>query len=166
MRKDYISKFYNQYSNDIYIYLLSLCHNAHLAEDLMQETFIKAMLSLDTSYENTKAWLFKVAKNLWIDYLRKNKNISDMNIDDVHMQDFSQDILTKVIRNEQSIKLYQKIMKLNCSMREVITLYYFLEIDQKQIANLMNISNGSVRTLLYRARNILKEMMEENKNEI
>lgn len=162
MRTDYISKFYNQYSNDVYLYILSLCHDNYLAQDLMQETFVKAMLSLEVSHKNVKGWLFKVAKNLWIDYLRKNKNNSDINIDDIYIQDFSQDILSKIIKNEESLRLYKKVIMLNSSMREVITLYYYLEVDQKQIASLMNISNGAVRTLLYRARKILKDMMEED----
>lgn len=166
MGKDYILEFYNQHSRDIYLYLLSLCHDTHIAEDLVQETFVKAMLSLDVSHNNVKGWLFRVAKNLWIDYLRKNKYSSDMDINNINIQDSSQDIINKLIKNEESAQLYKKIMTLNTSMREVITLYYFLGVDQKQIAGLMNISNGAVRTLLYRARKILKEKIEEGYGEI
>lgn len=161
MKEDFISKFYNEYKDEVYIYTLSLCHNHHLAQDIMQEVFVKAILSLDSSHENVKAWLFRVAKNIWIDYLRKNKNTSNINIDEIHIEDKSQEILNNIIINEEYLRLYNQVINLNPSMREVIILYYYLDIDQSQIANIMGISNGSVRTILYRARKLLKNIMEE-----
>ena len=156
MRTDSITKFYDEYKDEVYMYILSLCSDHYLAQDIMQEVFIKALLSLDCSHENVKAWLFRVAKNLWIDNIRKNKNISTLNIEDK-----TQEILSSIIKSEEQLNLYSKVMNLNNAMREVITLYYYLEIDQSSIADIMGISNGAVRTMLYRARKVLKSMMED-----
>lgn len=161
MRDKSITKFYNIYKDEVYIYILSLCHDHYLAQDIMQEVFVKAILSLDISHKNTKAWLFRVAKNLWVDYLRKNKNISNTDIKDLHIEDKTQGILDKIIKTEENSKLYKEIMKLKPSMKEVIILYYYLDIEQNQIANIMGISNGNVRTMIYRARKILKDMLED-----
>lgn len=161
MRKDSLTKFYDEYKDEVYMYILSLCSDHYLAQDIMQEVFIKALLSLDCSHENIKAWLFRVAKNLWIDNIRKHKNISTLNIEEIHVEDKTQEILSNIIKSEQHLNLYSKVMNLNDAMREVITLYYYLEIDQSSIADIMGISNGAVRTMLYRARKVLKNMMED-----
>ena len=81
MNADSIEKFYRLYSKDVYIYTFSLCKNEQLAEDIMQEAFLKGILSLGDDHENVKAWLFMVCRNLWIDYIRKNKKLSKIDED-------------------------------------------------------------------------------------
>ena len=151
MNSDYISKFYEQYSKEVYLYTFSLCKNSHLAEDIMQEAFVRAILYLDDNHDNIKFWLFRVCRNLYIDYVRKNKIISQLDILDLHIEDTSLDVLKGIIKSESSLNLYNK----------VIVLFYYLEIPQNKIANIMNISNGAVRTLIYRARKHLRSIMEE-----
>jgi RNA polymerase sigma-70 factor, ECF subfamily len=158
---DAIAKLYNTYSKQVYIYTFSLCGNHQVAEDIMQEAFVKAMLSLECSHNNIQAWLFRVCRNLWIDYLRKPKHLADVEIDSLNIQDGSLDFLEKIIQAEQSRKLYMTILSLPQSLREVLIFYYYMELPQNKIAEILNISNGTVRTLLYRARNKLKTMMEE-----
>lgn len=161
MNSDYISKFYEQYSKEVYLYTFSLCKNSHLAEDIMQEAFVRAILYLDDNHDNIKFWLFRVCRNLYIDYVRKNKIISQLDILDLHIEDTSLDVLKGIIKSESSLNLYNKVMSLPNTMKEVIVLFYYLEIPQKKIANIMNISNGAVRTLIYRARKHLRSIMEE-----
>lgn len=161
MNSDYISKFYEQYSKEVYLYTFSLCKNSHLAEDIMQEAFVRAILYLDDNHYNIKFWLFRVCRNLYIDYVRKNKIISQLDILDLHIEDTSLDVLKGIIKSESSLNLYNKVMSLPNTMKEVIVLFYYLEIPQNKIANIMNISNGAVRTLIYRARKHLRSIMEE-----
>lgn len=60
---------------DVYYYLLSLSKNQHLAEDLLQDTFYRAFVHFESCpTERVKSWLFTIAHNAFIDYLRKNKN--------------------------------------------------------------------------------------------
>ncbi|MEG1408408.1 MAG: RNA polymerase sigma factor [Terrisporobacter sp.] len=155
-----IEKFYSLYSKDVYLYTFSLCKNEHLSEDIMQEAFVKGILSLDDNHENVKAWLFMVCRNLWIDYIRKNKKLSNLDINEIDIEDSSSDILKNLIRSEESLNLYNQIITLPQAMKEAVILYYYLEIPQQKIAEIMNISNGSVRTLIYRARKNLKSKVE------
>ena len=67
-----------------------------LAEDIMQEAFLKGILSLDDNHENVKAWLFMVCRNLWIDYIRKNEKLSKIDINEIEVEDCNRDILKKV----------------------------------------------------------------------
>ncbi len=127
----------------------------------MQEAFLKGILSLDDNHENVKAWLFMVCRNLWIDYVRKNNKLSNIDINEIEIEDCSSNTLKKLIISEESLNLYNKIIILPQSMKEVLILYYYLEVSQEKIAQIMNISNGAARTLIYRARKNLKMKMEE-----
>ena len=149
MNADSIEKFYRLYSKDVYIYTFSLCKNEQLAEDIMQEAFLKGILSLDDNHENVKAWLFMVCRNLWIDYKRKNEKLSKIDINEIEVEDCNSNILKKLVNNEESLNLYNKIITLPQSMKEALILYYYLEVPQQKIAQIMNISNGAVRTLIY-----------------
>lgn len=73
MNNDALRQLYERYSREIYLYLLSLCKDGRLAEDLMQETFLKALLSLDETHANLRAWLYTVARNLFYDGARRRK---------------------------------------------------------------------------------------------
>ena len=162
MNSDGIKELYNLYSQHVYIYAFSLCKNRHLAEDLMQEAFVKAMLSLECSHGNVQAWLFKVCRNLWIDHVRKSKHFSDIEIDNIQIEYSSLGSLDNIIRTEEELKMYNNVIAMSPLFREVLILYYYLELPQNKIAEVLNMSNGAVRTLLYRARNKLKTMVEEN----
>ena len=109
MNADSIEKFYRLYSKDVYIYTFSLCKNEQLAEDIMQEAFLKGILSLDDNHENVKAWLFMVCRNLWIDYIRKNEKLSKIDINEIEVEDCNSNILKKLVNNEESLNLYNKI---------------------------------------------------------
>ena len=157
-----IKELYNVYSRQVYIYAFSLCKNRHLAEDLMQDAFAKAILSLECSHGNVQAWLFRVCRNLWIDHVRKSKHLSYIEIENIQIEDSSSDFLDDIIRTEEAMRLYKTIISMSHSFREVLTLYYYLELPQNKIAEILNMSNGAVRTLLYRARNKLKNIVEED----
>ena len=73
MEKDILKQLYQKYRKEIYLYLYSLCKNSSLAEDLLQETFLKALLSLPDDHTNMRAWLYLVARNLFFNYYRREK---------------------------------------------------------------------------------------------
>jgi RNA polymerase sigma-70 factor, ECF subfamily len=162
MDSDAIAKLYTAYSRQVYLYILSLCGNNHMAEDIMQEAFVKAMLSLECSQGNVQGWLFRVCRNLWIDSLRKSKHFSPVELDKLYAEDPSSDVLQSIIQTEESRRMYKTIISMRHSFREVLILYYYLELPQNKISEVLNISNGAVRTLLYRARKELKTLMEDD----
>ena len=76
-----LSELYNAYAREIYLYLYSLCKDAQLAEDLMQESFCKAILALSSEHTNMRAWLYTVARNLCLNELKKrNRESYDNNL--------------------------------------------------------------------------------------
>ena len=153
---------YEQYSGKVYLYLYSLCRNSALAQDLMQETFYRAMLSLGDG-QDVLPWLMKVAKNLFIGECRKGKWLAEMDAED--LPDGS-DVLQTVITGEKKRRLYTEIQKLPAQEKEAVTLYYFAGLSQMQTALQLGLSYANVRTLLHRVRKKLYERLKEDEHGI
>jgi len=75
MENDVLAVVYRTYSREIYLYLYGLSHNRQLSEDLMQETFAKALITVVTADTGIRAWLYKVARNLYFNTYRKDKRL-------------------------------------------------------------------------------------------
>lgn len=88
MKNDVLKELYFRYHKEILLYLYSLCGNMQLSEDLCQDTFVKALLSLSDKHKNVRAWLYLVARNLFLNSSRKLKRetgqeeISEQSADD------------------------------------------------------------------------------------
>lgn len=74
MQNDY-KEIYELYFKDVYLYILSICKNEYIAEEITQETFFKALKKFDTFRGDCKiySWLCQIAKNTYYDYLKKRK---------------------------------------------------------------------------------------------
>ena len=72
MDNEILLKLYSLYQKELYLYLYSLCGDRHLAEDLLHETFLKALLALPDGHANMRAWLYMVARNLFYNQWKKN----------------------------------------------------------------------------------------------
>ena len=72
-----IEKLYLEYKQDVYNYLLSITHDPTLSEDLLSETFLKAIYSIGNfkGISSVKTWLFSIARHLWLQSLRRNKHM-------------------------------------------------------------------------------------------
>lgn len=158
---------YKKYHKEIYLYLYSFCRNHHLTEDLLQETFLKAILSLPNNHSNVRAWLYMVARNLYLNYRKKNdKNLileDAENISDVAAEN---DLFESIFKDEKRRLLYSLIQTLEDRTKEVIIMQYFGEMSQKEIAAVLRITPENVRVLSYRGKKKLKELLEENGYEV
>ena len=73
MEEKMIKQLYHQYGKELFLYLYSMCQQKELAEDLLQETFLKAILALPEYHTNMRAWLYKVARNLFYNLYKRNR---------------------------------------------------------------------------------------------
>ncbi len=151
-----------KYQKAIYLYLYTMCHNVSLAEDLTQDTFVKAILSLPEKHANIKAWLYVVARNLYLNY-RKREKIS-VSWDEIQYQeDISGDsLLARMIQSENHDLLFRGINKLSPNKCEILQLQYFSELSQTEIATVLGLTPANVRVLALRAKRELKNFLEEN----
>ncbi len=156
-----IEQIYNEYSKIVYKYLICLTHNKEIAEDLTQETFCKAIKHINRFQGKCKisVWLCEIAKNLWLNELKKMKRIStlDMEKEDIDvLYNIEEDFLEK-----QKIELlYREIKKLDASTREIFYLKLFSDLTFKQIGKIKGKSEVWARVNYYRGKQKLKEVDE------
>ena len=164
MNGDRLQLVYQSFSSEIYVYLYSLCGSRSLAEDLTQETFVKALLSLPEGHGNIRAWLYKVARNLYFNHRRREP--ASVDLDELaEVADSGSGPEEALLKKLSSKKLYEAVLRLTGNKREVILLQYFSGFPQTQIAEMLGITGENVRVLSHRAKKELKKYLEENENE-
>lgn len=157
-----IHNWYMSYSNDIYKFILYMLNDHEQAKDLMQDTFIRAYHNLD-SYrgESTKGWLFKIARNITIDFIKRKKPIY-YSLDSFRLIPSKNPTPEKVLDlNEQERQLYLALAKLKRPYREVIILRKIKEFSTKETAEILGWKEGRVKTTLWRALGELKKQLEK-----
>lgn len=160
MKKKALEIVYEKYSQEVYLYAFSLCKDHYLAQDLVSDTFFKALLSINDDNTKIKYWLFRVCKNLWLDNLKYRKHFSSNPLDTFQIPT-EDNTLSKLIIDEEKRNLYMAILKLPPSSMEVVILFYFCNMSLKDIAENLNMNPGAARTLLFRARQKLRTLLEE-----
>ena len=167
-----------RYRDSVYFMLLKMVKNRDDADDLTIEAFGKAFKRLE-QYSPQFAfstWLFKIATNNTIDFLRKQKN-NTYSIDKAFegddgsemMFEIKSDALTpeeKIIRKEKLKHMRLVVEKLKPRYRQLIELRYFEELSYDEIAAKLEMPLGTVKAQLFRAKDLLQEIMKHSRNRI
>lgn len=158
---DGIEKAYNLHAKDVYRYLLSITRNEDLAEELTQETFFRAMRTIDSYNGRCKlsVWLCQIAKHLWYQWLSKDKKTAELT-DAMHGSDSPEQ--TTVFHAEKT-SLYKAIHALPEPMRELVHLRLTGEFSFAEIGEILGKNENWARTAFYRAKLKIMEKMEESK---
>lgn len=157
-----LRQIYRKYQREWYLYLYALCKNHELAEDLLQETFLKALLSLPDGHTNMRAWLYMVARNLFLNHNKKVKYIVGTDELQEIADEKAEGMLEHLLIAERSRLFYRGLQHLERSKREVLLLQYFAELSQKEIAAILQLTPENVRVLAYRGKRELKSYLEGN----
>lgn len=153
-----MEQLYRRYYSAAYLYALALCGDAHTAQDIVADAFVKACLSLPDAVPTFRYWLFRVCKNLWIDQCRRNNHLAGP-----EALDFLPDPNTPetiYLQNERKQALWTALNSLSPTDRELITLHYFSGLPLKEIALLMGKRHDAVRQRMVRLRQKLREELE------
>ncbi|WP_448210876.1 sigma-70 family RNA polymerase sigma factor [Colwellia sp. MEBiC06753] len=144
---------------DLFRYAFWLCHDKQVAEDLVQETFLRAWRALDSLKDEkaAKAWLITILR-------RENARRFERKRFD--MAEYEESSLTDTVTTstEQNIENYwlrERIAKLPEEYREPLVLQVVAGFSGEEIAELLNLNKNTVMTRLFRARNQLKEALEK-----
>jgi len=168
-RKEIISEWFHQYSHDVYHFLIYYTGKSDV-EDLVQETFIKALKGLERFNYNSspKTWLFTIARNLAIDEARKKKNrIWDKITRFDHTAEGVAAETPETIfeENEQARELLAAIQKLKQNYREVVILRGIKELSVAETAAVLDWTEDMVRTNYHRALKALRNQKGGGLNE-
>lgn len=148
---EYIEYVLQNYSNTIYRLAVSITKNKTNAEDIMQEVFVRLIKKKPVfeNREHEKAWLLKVTVNC-----SKKLIYSAWNR---HTVDLSEDMK---FEDEEIKTVYDVVMKLPKKYVEVVHLFYYEDLPVKEISNILNASEGTIKSRLSRAREILRTKMK------
>ncbi|HNR85763.1 MAG TPA: sigma-70 family RNA polymerase sigma factor [Taishania sp.] len=168
----------SRYRDSVYFTMQKMVKNVDDAEDLTIEAFGKAFSRLD-QYSPSYAfstWLFKIASNNCIDFIRKKRvQVTSMSTGKVTEDgtviyfDVRADNLNpeETIVQDQKIKLMRELVsKLKPRYKELVEKRYFEELSYEEIAEEMNLPIGTVKAQLFRARDFLASMMDKSKDTI
>lgn len=167
-----------RYRDSIYFMMLKMVKNPDDADDLTIEAFGKAFSRLE-QYSPSFAfstWLFKIASNNSIDFIRK-KRIQVTSIDAGYLTDAGErmhvDAKSLTMNPEETIMQGQRVVhmrllvsKLKPKYRELVEKRYFEEMSYEEIAEEMKLPLGTVKAQLFRARDFLASMIEKTKDSI
>ena len=155
-----MEEIYKEYFETVKKYLFCLTHNNDIAEELTQETFYKAVKNIHTFKDDCKIsiWLCKIAKNTWLDSIKKNKNIKDMADNELFEIESLETTDETVISNQGKLELYKKIQKLDEKTRDVIYLRITGDLNFKEIGDIFNKTENWARITFYRGKQKLKEV--------
>jgi len=159
-----------RYRDAIYFMLIKMVNNSSDAEDLTIEAFGKAFKNIQQYTPNYafSTWLFKIATNNCIDFIRKKKTLTislDQNDDDPDKA--STDIQASILDPEEEMIKAQKqkmlreiVSKLKPRYRKLIELRYFNELSYEEIAEELELPIGTVKAQLFRARELLFNILK------
>ena len=150
-KETYIKEIIDNYSDMVYKVALTRCGTVENAEDVFQNVFMKLSEKMPKfkSEEHKKAWLIRVTINF-----SKNMNTSAWNKRVVTLDENIE------FETKEESDVYSVVCELPQNYRTVIYLFYYEDYKVEEIAKLMSTTSGTIKTWLYRARDILKTKLE------
>lgn len=149
---------YELYFKDVYKYALALCRDEHMAEEVTQETFFKALKNIDSFRGQCKlyVWLCQIAKNTYFSMRAKEKNRTGETRADAAEGSLEEALL----RSESAFEIHRALHKLEEPYKEVFSLRVFGELPFRQIGQLFGKTESWARVTYHRARRMIKEELK------
>jgi len=148
-----VEQLYKEYAKQVYKYLFSLCHSEEMAEELMQETFFRAIKSIKTYNGKCKihVWLCQIAKHIWYQELAK-KNRTQITELSPEIPSDEQSVDENIILRDGKMSLFKKLHLLDEPMREVMYLRLTGEFSFREIGEIMGKEETWARVTFYRGK--------------
>lgn len=154
-----IENFYKDTNVQFFNYLLKLTGDMDLTYDIMQDAYIKIY---ENYKEYNKSLLYKIGYNLYIDFYRKSKKNSELNINvTLSINDVEESLIVK----EDYKNLLKAMQKLPLEERQILSLKVSDNLSYKEISEITSLSVANIKVKIHRARKKLKEILVEAKNE-
>lgn len=160
-------EFYELYAQNVYRYLFSISGEADTAEELTQETFYRALKSINTyrGESSPQVWLCAIAKRLWLKELerrKKNAFLDESRLSDIAAPD---DPAREFEARQERLALYRAMQKLDAETREVIHLRLAGDFSFRDIGDILGHSEVWARVRFYRGKEELTRIMGGADNE-
>lgn len=149
-------KVYDTYFQDVYRYALSLCRNESLAEEITQETFFKALKSIDSFRGQCRmfVWLCQIAKNTYYSMAAKEKIRP---YEEGVQEGWGDSLESRLLTSESAFEIHKALHQLEEPYKEVFSLRVFGELSYKQISQLFGKTESWARVTYHRAKLKIRE---------
>lgn len=158
-----IEDLYNLYYKDIYAYIFSLSKQNDVSEEITQETFLKAMKSINRFRGDCdiRVWLCQIAKNTY--YTHAKKSIKELPTLSDDTTEVASDInIVKAFENQETVfEIHKALHNLEDPYKEVFHLRVFGNLSYSNIASIYGKTESWARVVYHRAKNMIREKMEE-----
>ena len=170
MRQIEFKKFLDEYKNSVYNYTYYILKNREDAEDVTQDVFIRLWHNRGkVNRRKRRAWIMKVTYNRCMDLIRQKKaSISydriavPLNIDLLNHDDPSVNPEFQFFQQESRSHISSAINQLPVKMKSIMILHYFQGFKYKEISNILDISESSIKISMHRGRKVLKQILGEH----
>jgi len=148
------------YKGRIFSFVYRIVRNYDDTEDITFDTFIRCFKALSSFDRNRSfsTWLFSIAHNLTVDFLRKHKQEYELLDERLPSRD---DLVQEYERSEQLGRIEEALVKLSLIDREIVIFFYKEEKSYKEIGEILNIPVTTIKTRLHRARKELRDLVRE-----
>ncbi len=168
MNDSVFHRLYDQYHQDVFQFLVYLVKDRHVAEDLMHEVYVRVLRAYDRfqGKSSEKTWLFSIAKNVAIDHFRKSavRKKHSMDFFDWETQQLvsTERIPEEVsLLNEDKVRLYRMLDLCTGDQKLVIIMRFFQDLSIAETAEVLEWSEGKVKTTQHRAIRSLRQKLLE-----
>lgn len=153
---------FETYNKDVYRMCYHMLRNASDAEDLCQEVFIAALRKEWNKIEHHKAWLLKIAVNRCLNHLRRTKLVrTKEKVYEWFFTETAVETVDHLVEEREAALEYSMLLQnLPLKIRAVVTLRYVQELAHVEIAEVLNIPIGTVKSRLHKGMKLLKVMVE------
>lgn len=160
--KETLDEIYRLYAADVYRFILRLCRNETLAEDILQDTMLKAVQQID-KFEgrcSLKTWLCTIARNEYLNHVRRADN-RHLPLEDALTLDTGEPIEQRIADTMQARDIHRILHSLDEPYKEIFSLRVFAELKFEEIGALFGKSGNWARVTFFRAKEKIIRQMEQ-----
>jgi len=155
------------YGDDVWNFAFSICRRVDLAQDITQDVFLKVYRRLGTfrGESSVKTWLLTITRNTALDYMRSSLFRRVMFVENVALPGANRSAETEAIEKMNIRDIWKLVLKLPAKYREVLILSAHHRLSIKEIAEILGVSVGTVKSRLHHARLKVSKMREHEARE-
>ncbi len=157
-----IAEIVGAYKDGLILYLNQYVNNFWTAEELTEDTFFRLITKKPrfSGKSTFKSWLYAIGRNVAVDFIRRDKKITPIEDLENYLSD-GETMEQAYIIGERKIALHRALAKLTPEYRQVLWLVYFEDFSNQEVAVVLKKSDRQIRNLLYRAKQSLKSVLEQ-----
>lgn len=158
-----LAEIVREYKDGLILYLNGYVRNLYIAEELAEDTFFRLITKRPrfSKKSSFKSWLYAIGRNVAVDFVRRNSKQISVSAEGMEVLGKELSLEEAYIREESKAEVYKALSKLSVDYRNVLWLSFFEGFSNREVAKVMKKSDRQVKNLLYRAKQSLRSILEE-----